>query len=61
MERELLLAALRVIMSLHDGTRVSEADIGLLKANALPGEIDFDLDDLARNAARRVIAAPKAM
>ena len=61
MDRQLLRASLRVLMSLHDGARVSESDIDLLKANALRGETDLDLDDLARSVAVCVMAAAKAM
>ena len=55
--KPLLRAALRVLMSLENRTAANPVDIDLLRRSALPGEIDLDLDDLARTVACRAMDA----
>ena len=55
MDRTVLRACLRVLVSLHDGTRAKACDVDLVKGGALREECDLDLDDLARNVARRAM------
>ena len=55
MDKPLFRAALPVLVSLHDGTRAKACDVDLVKGGALPEECDLDLDDLARNVARRAM------
>jgi hypothetical protein len=59
MDRQLVLSALRVLSSLASGTRAAMSDVDLVKKSALPGERDYDLDDLARSIVWRSLAMPK--
>jgi hypothetical protein len=55
MDKPVLQAALRVLMSLENGTCANAFDVDLVRGNALPGERDVELDDLARAVAGRAM------
>ena len=56
MDREKLLAALRVLCSQCAGKTPLPADLDLLRKSALAEERDLEIDDLARVVARRELA-----
>jgi hypothetical protein len=58
MDRQRLLAALRVLGSLYSGTRLTVSDVDRLRDDALPEERDLDLDELAQRIAHRELRKP---
>ena len=55
MDKPVLQAALRVLMSLEKGTRANASDVDLVRGNALEHELDLELDELARAVADRAM------
>jgi hypothetical protein len=55
MDRQVLQAALRVLLSVHGGRHLVAADVELIRAHALSGEKDLELDDLAYAIANRLL------
>jgi hypothetical protein len=54
--RRLFLTALSVLTQVMNKREPPTADVQLLKANALPDELDLDLDELAGSIVRRETA-----
>jgi hypothetical protein len=61
MDRQRLVAALRVLSGLSSGNRLTVADVDRLRDSALPQERDLDLDELALRIAHRELRKPKVV
>ena len=59
MNRNLYLAALRVLAGCTQEKRFSPDDLSALRRNALPDEIDLPLDLLCCEIIKRELAKPK--
>ncbi len=55
MHRNILAAALRVLTSSYDGKKAAAEDVALIRKHALPEEMSYELDDMARSVVHRVL------
>lgn len=56
MDRELLLAALRVLTRESQGVRANSEDVHLVRNNALPEESNLPIEDVSSTLIRRLLA-----